>query len=63
MIYREAAFVHHLFEVAVGELVPAIPADTQQDDSRLEVPPLERGLMLLQEDDSRRVMDELKAGL
>jgi hypothetical protein len=63
MIHREATLAHHLFKVAVRELVPAIPADTQKDDSGLEVPPLERGLVLLQEYDSGSKLDELASGL
>jgi len=63
MIDGEAALAHHLFEVAVGELVSAIPADAQKDDRRLEVPPLERGLVLLHEADSRRGMAELEGRL
>jgi hypothetical protein len=60
MIYGEATLAHHLLKVAVGELVSAIPSDTQKNDSWLEVPPLERGLVLLQEYDSRGVMAEPK---
>jgi hypothetical protein len=56
MIHREAALAHHLLQAAVGELVPAIPPDTQKDDRRLEVTPLKRGLVSLQGYDSRKVM-------
>jgi hypothetical protein len=50
MIYREGALAHHLLQVPVGELIPAISADTQEeDDRRLEVTPLERGLRMLHE--------------
>ena len=41
MIYIESALADHLLEVAVGELIPAIPSDTQKDDRRLKVTPLE----------------------
>jgi hypothetical protein len=41
-------------------LIAAIPADSQEDDGGLVVPPLERRFMLLQEYDSRRVIDEPK---
>ena len=58
MIDGESAFTHHLFEVAVGELIPAIPTDTQKDDSGLEVAPLERGLFHFQECDSGSVLNE-----
>ena len=54
MIDGEAAFPHHLFEVAIGELVPAILTDTQEDDSGFEVTPLEWELILLHEYDSGR---------
>lgn len=40
-----------------------LPPDAQKDDCRLEVPPLERGLMLLHEGVSRRVIAELEGGL
>ena len=52
VIYIEPALFHHLFDVAVRERVPAVPADAEKDDSGLEVAPLERGLMILQEYDS-----------
>src|SRR5215207_7929803 len=54
MIYGKATLPHHLLEVAVRELIPAIPSDTKKDDCRLEVPPLERGFILLQGYDSER---------
>jgi hypothetical protein len=63
MIHGEAALAHHLLDVAVGELIPAIPPDAQKDDRRLVAPPLERGLLLLHEDGSRRVITELEGGL
>jgi site-specific DNA recombinase len=40
-----------------------LPSDAQQNDGRLEVTPLERGLILLQEYDSRSGLTELKVGL
>ncbi len=40
-----------------------LPADAQKDDCRLKVAPLERGLRMLQECNSRRVLTELQAGL
>jgi hypothetical protein len=63
MVHAQAALSHHLFEVAVGKLVPAILPHAQQDDRGLEVAPLEQGLMLLHEDDPWRVMAELEGGL
>jgi hypothetical protein len=60
VLHAQPALAHHLLEVAVRELVSAIPPDAQKNDGRLEVASLERGLMLLHEDDSRRVMAELK---
>jgi hypothetical protein len=63
IIYREPPFSHHLLEVAIGERVAAVPADAQEDDGRLEVPPLERGLRMLHEYDSGRAVDELTSGL
>jgi hypothetical protein len=56
MIYGESALTHHLFEVALRECVAAVPADTKENDIGLEVAPLERVLMLLQEYDSRSMM-------
>jgi hypothetical protein len=63
MIHREATLAHPLLEVTIRELVATVPSDTQQDEGRLEVAPLERGLVLHQEYDSRRMMDDLKAEL
>ena len=63
MVDGETALPHHLFEVAVGERVLAVPADAQKADGGLEMTPLERGLVPLHEYDSGRVMDELKEGL
>jgi hypothetical protein len=56
MIYTQSSLSHHLFQITIGELVAAIPPDAQKDDSRFEVESLERGLMLLHEDDSERMM-------
>ena len=60
MVHGEPALAHHPFEVTVRELVSAIPPDAQKEHRRLEVSPLERGLMLLQERYSERMIDELK---
>jgi hypothetical protein len=55
------ALTHYLpLQVAGGELVSAIPSNAQKDDCRLEVLPLEGRFILLQEDNSRRVMAELE---
>jgi hypothetical protein len=58
VVCGESALRHHFFEVAVGELVSAIPPDTKKDDCRLKMAPPEGRLILLQEDDSGRMMDE-----
>jgi hypothetical protein len=63
MIDAEATLAHHLLKVPVGELIPAIPADAQKDDGRLEVSPFERGLMLIQQYDSKRMLNELTGEL
>jgi hypothetical protein len=42
VIYFEIALAHHLFNISVGELISAVPADTQQDDVRRVMAPLER---------------------
>ena len=63
MVDGEAALFHHLLDVAVGELISAIPPDAQKDALWLVVPPFERGLILFQENDSVRVIAELRRGL
>jgi hypothetical protein len=47
-------------QVAIRELIAIVPADVQMDDRRLELVPLELGLMQLH---SRRVMGELRERL
>jgi len=42
VIEREAAFVHHLFEIAIAESITQIPAYAEKDDLGLIVPPFER---------------------
>jgi hypothetical protein len=32
MVNRQAALQHHLLQIAVGDLVSAIPTDAQEDD-------------------------------
>lgn len=54
VVYSQTALTHHLFQVAVRELILAIPSDAQKDDRWLKVTPLERGLGLIQGDNSRR---------
>jgi hypothetical protein len=63
VIHVEPALTHHLLDVAVRKLVAAVPSHAQKDDRGLEVAPLERGFMLLQECDSRGMVAELKGGL
>jgi hypothetical protein len=58
VVYRQSALPHHLLQIPIRELVSAIPPDVQQDDRRLELAPLEGGLRMLQEYDSRRVIEE-----
>jgi hypothetical protein len=41
VIDREAAFLHHFFEIAITEGVAQIPADAEKDDLGLIVPPFE----------------------
>ncbi len=55
MVHRQAALPHHLFQIPVAQLIPAVPADAQQDKGWLEVTPLEGGFGLFQDNDSRRV--------
>ena len=47
VVDAQPALAHHLLQVAVGELVPAIPSDAQKNERGLEVSPLERGLVML----------------
>jgi len=55
--------MHHLFNIAIRELVATIPPDSQKDERWLEVSPLERGFVLLQEYDFQRVIFKLESGL
>jgi len=63
VVYTESSLFHHLFQISVAKLVTQIPSDAQQDDGGLEVAPLERGLILFQEYDARRVIAKLRCGL
>jgi hypothetical protein len=63
VIHVESALTHHLFDISIRKLVSAIPPDAQKYYGRLEVTPLERGLVLHQEYDSRGITTELKVGL
>jgi hypothetical protein len=49
VIHVEPPLVHHPFDIPVRKLMATVPTDAQKDDGRLEVPPLERKLVLLQE--------------
>src|SRR5512135_1972480 len=40
---EQSSFPHHLFEVAITEGIPQIPADTQQDALSFKVAPFEGG--------------------
>ncbi len=46
MIDTESALGHRLFQVAVAERIPQIPAHVQQDDPGFEVTLVERTLVL-----------------
>jgi len=63
MIYVESTLSHHLFSVSIRKLIAAISTDAQKNERRLKVSPLKRGVVLLQEYNSWRVMDEPKLGL
>jgi hypothetical protein len=63
VIYLESALFHHLFDVTVRKLIATVPTNAQKDDGRLEVTPLERGLILFQEYGPERILDELTGGL
>jgi hypothetical protein len=43
VIHVETSLTHHLFDIAIRELIAAVPSDAQKDDCRLEVSPLEGG--------------------
>ncbi len=53
MIHVESALTHHLFNVAVRKLETTVPSDTQKNEFRLEVSPLEIRFVTLHEQDSR----------
>jgi hypothetical protein len=40
VIYVELTLTHHLFNISVGELIPAVPANAQDDEVGRVVPPL-----------------------
>lgn len=52
LIYREAALLYRLFQMAVRELLSAIPPDAQKYDYGPEVAALERGPILSHGDES-----------
>lgn len=58
VIYVETSLTYHLFDISIRELEAAVPSDTQKNERQLEVSPFERGFSLLQEYDSRWVIDE-----
>jgi hypothetical protein len=58
MIERKPMLTHHLFQIAVRELVSAIPPDAREMDGWLKVPSLEGGFILFHKDGSKRIMDE-----
>jgi hypothetical protein len=41
VIHSKPALAHHLFQVAIGELLTAVPTDAQKYNGGLEVTPLE----------------------
>jgi hypothetical protein len=63
MVQYQTTLTHHLFQIAIRKLITAIPADTQQNERRLEVTSPERGLILFHKYASRGIIDELKEGL
>jgi hypothetical protein len=63
MIYIQSSLTHHLRYVAIREMVSAIPSHAQKDDCGLGVPPLKGRFVLLHEDNSRMMMDELAGRL
>jgi hypothetical protein len=63
VIHVESTLSHHLLNAAIRKLIAAIPTNTQKNNGWLKVPPLEGGLSLLYEYDSRGVMAELKGDL
>jgi hypothetical protein len=42
VVNAQSALGHHLFEIAVAERIPQVPADTQQNDLGLKMTPFER---------------------
>jgi hypothetical protein len=42
VIHIKPALFQHLFKVSIRKLVVTVPADAQENDGWLEVPPLER---------------------
>jgi hypothetical protein len=42
VIDREAALLHHFFEITIAQTVTQIPADAEKDDLGFIVTPLER---------------------
>jgi hypothetical protein len=60
MVHGKPTLSHHLFQVLMAELVSAIPSDAQENDRGLVMTPFERGFMLFQDYDSRKVIDEPK---
>jgi hypothetical protein len=63
VVYVEPTLTHHLLDVPIRKLIPAIPSDAQKYYGRLEVTPFERGFIWLQKYDSERMLDELTGGL
>jgi hypothetical protein len=43
VVYGNASFCHHLFQIAVAERIPQIPSNAQNDDLVFEVSPSEKG--------------------
>jgi len=51
----QPALTHHLLDITIRKLIPAIPSNAQKYYGRLEMTPLEQGLILLQKYDSKRM--------
>ena len=45
VIDMQTPFEHHLFQVAIAERIPQVPADAEENDLGLEMAPFERVLL------------------
>jgi hypothetical protein len=49
MVHRQPVLKHHLFQITIRKLIPAIPAHAHENKCRLEVTPLKRRWIVLHE--------------